>query len=593
MDEAKIKLIRMKFKYILLFSLFVSVLQAKSENTNFQNLISIFESEYRALNIPYIQLSYKANLENIDSRTVLKTQKTFFLKYQKSLRAFLNSALSKNEQLTLEVLLYEIDLNLERVDLETKWNTRNYEVKGNRIVDEYLGKQWYIYFLKKWVDKDLNPDSAYAFGLKEIKKVKKRMMNLQSEIETYTSKHPSLDNDYLLSDKDLIIEKYNALNLKVIKNAQRYFPFIDEIPAIQVAQGTNQAMAIAPAYYGNNTFYFNFFQNNYDSRDMGWVFIHEAVPGHHYQHYINQKMSDPTRSQFQYMGYLEGWGAYIEQFGKMLGAYKTPLDTYAQMEWDLIRSVRVALDVGLNYYGWSDEEAFAFWEKHIKNKPDIAQREITRMKRWPAQVITYKYGEQVLNELKGDIHSAEALKNFHQQVLEDGVLPLSILKKNVLRKQDIQSKKEREHQSKLLTIDQTINSLYQVISGAKGEERDWDFLRYLFHPEAKFIFSGNRKDGSFGAKYVTMDDYIKTSGTFMLEKGFYENEIHRVTEQFGNIAHVFSTYECFHNKDDEKPFMRGINSIQLMFTGNRWQVISIYFTQETEEYPIPEKYLEN
>jgi len=79
----------------------------------------------------------------------------------------------------------------------------------------------------------------------------------------------------------------------------------------------------------------------------------------------------------------------------------------------------------------------------------------------------------------------------------------------------------------------------------------------------------------------------------MLEKGFYENEIHRVTEQFGNIAHVFSTYECFHNKDDEKPFMRGINSIQLMFTGNRWQVISIYFTQETEEYPIPEKYLEN
>jgi len=88
-----------------------------------------------------------------------------------------------------------------------------------------------------------------------------------------------------------------------------------------------------------------------------------------------------------------------------------------------------------------------------------------------------------------------------------------------------------------------------------------------------------------------MDEYIKTSGTWMLENGFYENEIHRVTEQFENIAHVFTTYKCFHNKEDNKPFMRGINSVQLMYTSKRWQVMSIYFTQETKDNPIPEKYL--
>ena len=79
----------------------------------------------------------------------------------------------------------------------------------------------------------------------------------------------------------------------------------------------------------------------------------------------------------------------------------------------------------------------------------------------------------------------------------------------------------------------------------------------------------------------------------MLENGFFEKELHRVTEQFGQIAHVFTSYECFHTKEDEVPFMRGINSVQLMLAGKKWQVMSIYFTQETEDNPIPEKYLGN
>lgn len=149
------------------------------------------------------------------------------------------------------------------------------------------------------------------------------------------------------------------------------------------------------------------------------------------------------------------------------------------------------------------------------------------------------------------------------------------------------------YNKKLATIDKTITELYQTISGPKGQERDWDFLKYIFHPEAKFIFSGKRKDGSFGAQYVSMDDYINSSGKYMLEKGFYENELHRVTEQFGQIAHVFTTYECFHSKKEKEPFMRGINSVQLMYTGERWQVMSIYFTQESEDNPIPSKYLPN
>ncbi len=148
-----------------------------------------------------------------------------------------------------------------------------------------------------------------------------------------------------------------------------------------------------------------------------------------------------------------------------------------------------------------------------------------------------------------------------------------------------------EYYEKTSSIDSTIESLYGVISGEKGEERDWDFLRFLFHPQAKLVASGEKPDGTFGSRYLGIEEYIESSGKWMLENGFYENELYRVTEEFGQIAHVFSSYETFRSKTDEEPFMRGINSIQLMYTGKRWVVMNIYFTQETEDNPIPKKYL--
>ncbi len=90
---------------------------------------------------------------------------------------------------------------------------------------------------------------------------------------------------------------------------------------------------------------------------------------------------------------------------------------------------------------------------------------------------------------------------------------------------------------------------------------------------------------------MTVDDYITVSGPWLVDNGFYEKEIHREVQVFGNIAQVFSTYECFHSKTDETPFMRGINSIQLLFDGQRWWIINIYWAQATAENPIPKAYL--
>lgn len=144
---------------------------------------------------------------------------------------------------------------------------------------------------------------------------------------------------------------------------------------------------------------------------------------------------------------------------------------------------------------------------------------------------------------------------------------------------------------KVSSIDSTISTLYGVISGDKGEERDWDLFKYLFHPDAKLIPTGKNQEGKYGAQYMTPDDYIKTAGNYLVENGFHEVEINKTVDTFGNITQVFSTYESFHNKSDKKPFMRGINSIQLLNDGKRWWIINVYWKQETEESPIPEMYL--
>lgn len=141
------------------------------------------------------------------------------------------------------------------------------------------------------------------------------------------------------------------------------------------------------------------------------------------------------------------------------------------------------------------------------------------------------------------------------------------------------------------SIDAIIHSLYDVISGDSAVKRNWDRMRTLFLPEGRLLACGTRPDGTVRYRVMSVEDYISLNGPFLEKNGFFENELSRKTEQFSNIAHVFSTYQSKHKATDEKPFARGINSIQLMWDGKRWWIVSIYWTGESPANPLPEKYL--
>ncbi len=156
------------------------------------------------------------------------------------------------------------------------------------------------------------------------------------------------------------------------------------------------------------------------------------------------------------------------------------------------------------------------------------------------------------------------------------------------------TEKKEANPADVSSIDAIMKAVYDVISGEAGQKRDWDRFRTLFHPDARMIPSGkNPQTGVFGARAFTPEEYIKRTEPVFAKEGFFERESARRTETFGNIAHIFSTYEAFHSQSDKKPFLRGINSFQLINDGKRWWIMTIFWQAETPENPIPKKYLKN
>jgi hypothetical protein len=140
------------------------------------------------------------------------------------------------------------------------------------------------------------------------------------------------------------------------------------------------------------------------------------------------------------------------------------------------------------------------------------------------------------------------------------------------------------------SIDGIITALYASISGPVGEPRDFERMRSLLVPGAVFIPTGRRADGTFGMTVTNTAGYIERSGPGLVQVGFREVEVARRTEQYGNIAHAFSTYDSFRG-DETVPFARGINSIQLWNDGSRWWILSIFWEGERPDNPLPARYL--
>ncbi len=138
------------------------------------------------------------------------------------------------------------------------------------------------------------------------------------------------------------------------------------------------------------------------------------------------------------------------------------------------------------------------------------------------------------------------------------------------------------------SLDAILREIYKVISGPAGD-RDWQRFRSLFLPQARFTQVGKQPDGSTFVISWSVDEFVRDAGITFAKEPFYENAIVNQSESYGNLTQVFSSYESRH-APSEKPFERGINSIQVINDGTRWWVISIAWDSERADNPLPKKF---
>ena len=141
------------------------------------------------------------------------------------------------------------------------------------------------------------------------------------------------------------------------------------------------------------------------------------------------------------------------------------------------------------------------------------------------------------------------------------------------------------------SVDSIITALYDVISGPANHPRDWDRFHALLAPNCQFIPIGQDSTGAPRHTAYLADGFVELTRDYFDKNSFFEIETARKTERYGNLVHAFSTYDSYHNKDDEKPFQRGINSIQLIFEHGRWWIATVAWQPEWPDLPLPKAYL--
>jgi hypothetical protein len=143
------------------------------------------------------------------------------------------------------------------------------------------------------------------------------------------------------------------------------------------------------------------------------------------------------------------------------------------------------------------------------------------------------------------------------------------------------------------TVDAILAALYGVISGPAGQKRDWDRMRSLFIPNARIMVILPTPDEGYGVRNMDVEGYISASGPLLERDGFFETEIARQVDTFGQLVQVFSTYEGRYREEDKEPRIRGINSIQLFHDGQRWWILGLVWRAEDATLKLPEQYLKN
>ncbi len=313
------------------------------------------------------------------------------------------------------------------------------------------GKAYYDHLARSYTTTDLTAEQIHQIGVGEVARIRGEMEKLKAEVGfagdlaaffTYLRTDPKFFHtspEALLADYRAMSRRIDPELVKVIRTLPRMPYGIIPIPAA-TAPDTTTAYYQRPSADGLRAgyYYVNLYKPESRPRwEMMALSLHEAMPGHHLQISLAQEMPDQPmfRKQGGFTAFIEGWGLYAERLGYDMGLYDNPYDRMGQLAYDMWRAVRLVVDTGLHSKGWSRQQAIDYFAANApKAELDIAN-EIDRYISTPGQALAYKIGQLKLSELRARAEQRLGarfdLRVFHDALLADGALPLSVLEQRM------------------------------------------------------------------------------------------------------------------------------------------------------------------
>ncbi|TDJ39760.1 MAG: DUF885 domain-containing protein [Gammaproteobacteria bacterium] len=313
------------------------------------------------------------------------------------------------------------------------------------------GDRWYELLTRNYTTTQMTPDDIHRLGLDEVRRIRDEMQLIIDEVEFDGDFQAFLnflrtDPQFYYDNADDLYNAYLATSKRIDPELVKLFGHLPRMPygvkpiPAATAPDTTTAYYSRPAADGSRagTYWVNLYMPEVRPKyEIEVLSVHEAMPGHHLQLALQQELGDmPEFRRFLgFTAFVEGWGLYSESLGHDLGLYKDPYSHFGALTYEMWRAVRLVVDTGLHYKGWTRQQAIDFFKDNAaKTEHDIVN-EIDRYIGNPGQALAYKIGQLKILAIRA---SAEAqlgddfdIRAFHDHLLGAGALPLDLLQQRM------------------------------------------------------------------------------------------------------------------------------------------------------------------
>ena len=342
-----------------------------------------------------------------------------------------------------------------------------YQRISNFLGDEYIasaretvglyaqpkGAEWYAYMVRLRTTTDMSPEEIHQIGLDEVARIHEEMLGVMDDVGFDGSlkeffEFVNTDEQFFYDEAEELIQGYRDMSDHISELSKKLFDVMPKTGfEVRRVEPFREASASGGSYQAGTPDGERpgvFYANAYDIKARGkWamesLFLHEAIPGHHFQIMIQgENESLPGFRRFgRFTGYSEGWGLYAESLGKELGVYTDPYQYFGSLNAELWRAIRLVVDTGLHAKQWTRQEVLDYMYANSAVAEVRAVSEAERFMAIPGQALSYKIGQLKIREIrnKAEVALGEQfnVKDFHTEVLKDGPMPLSMLESKVDR----------------------------------------------------------------------------------------------------------------------------------------------------------------